>query len=147
MAVTTFWNGVPVKNLFSGANPWDWDTDTIKVALATSTYTPNQDTHDFFNDVTNELPTAGGYTAGGLTITTPTITYDTASNEVRLDCDDPAWTSATFTARYAIWYKSTGTASTSPLIGYMDFGADATVSSGTFTITLNASGAFKATAS
>lgn len=146
MAVTAFWYGVPVKNMYSGANVVDWDTDTIKVALATSTYTPNQDTHDFFNDITNEV-SGTGYTAGGVTITTPTITYDTASNEIRLDCDDPSWTSSSFTARYAVFYKSTGTASTSPLIGYVDFGADQTVSSGTFTITLNASGAFKLTAS
>lgn len=133
--------------MYSGANVVDWDTDTIKVALTTSTYVPNQDTDDFFNDVTNEL-SATGYTAGGVTITTPTITYDTASNEIRLDADDPSWSSATWsTARIAVWYKSTGTASTSPLIGYMDFASDQSVSSGTFTITLNSSGAFKATAS
>lgn len=126
---------------------WDWDTDTIKVSLHTSTYTPAQDTDDFWNDATNEL-SATGYTAGGLTITTPTVTYDTASNEIRLDCDDPSWSSATWTtAREAVAYKSTGTSSTSPLIGYIDFGADQSVSSGTFTITLNSSGMFKATAS
>jgi hypothetical protein len=149
MAVTTFWYGVPVKNVFAGTanGVWDWDTDTIKVALTTSSYVPNQDTHDFFNDITNELTTTGGYTAGGQTITTPTVTYDTATNETRLDADDPSWTSASFTARYAVWYKSTGVAANSPVIGYMDFGADQTVSSGTFTITLNSSGAFKATAS
>jgi hypothetical protein len=138
---------VPVKNLLSGATNgvWDWDTDTIKVALCTSAYTPDQDTHDFFNDVTNEI-TGTGYTAGGVTTTTPTVTYDTATDEIRLDCDDPSWSSATFTARVAVWYKSTGTASTSPLIGYMDFGADQSVSSGAFTIQLDSTGAFKADA-
>ena len=29
----------------------DWDSDTIKVALLTSAYTPNQDTHDYYDDV------------------------------------------------------------------------------------------------
>lgn len=146
MAVTTKWYGVPVKNMYLGTNVFDWNTDTIKVALATSSYTPDQDAHDFFNDITNEV-SGTGYTAGGVTITSPTGTYDTASNEIRLDCDDPTWTTATFTARYAIFYKDTGTASTSPLIGYIDFGADASVAAGTFTIVLNASGAFKATVS
>jgi hypothetical protein len=147
MAVTTKWYGVPVKNMYSGANVVDWDTDTIKVALCTSTYTPDQDTHDFFNDITNELATAGGYTAGGATIASPTLTYDTATNEIRLDCADPSWSSATFTARYAILYKSTGTASTSPLIAYVDFGADQSVSASTFTIVLDSTGFIKLTAS
>jgi hypothetical protein len=75
--------GVPIKNLLSGANVWDWDTDTIKVALTTSTYVPDIDVHDFFNDVTNEV-TGTGYTAGGATLATPTLTYDTASDQIRL---------------------------------------------------------------
>jgi hypothetical protein len=100
--------GVPVKNMWSGANVIDWDTDTIKVALTTSTYTPDQDTHDFFNDVTNEI-TGTGYSAGGATLTSPTVTYDTATNQVRLDAADTTWTTSTLTARYAVVYKSTGT--------------------------------------
>jgi hypothetical protein len=125
---------------------WDWDTDTIKVSLHTSTYTPDQDAHDFYNDVTNEVSSTN-YTAGGATLTTPTVTYDSATNEIRLDADNPSWTPVSFTARYAVWYKSTGTASTSPLIAYTDFGADVTVSSGTFTITVDSTGVIKATAS
>jgi hypothetical protein len=46
----------------------DLDTDTIKMSLHTSTYAPNLTTDDFFNDATNELATAGGYTAGGVTL-------------------------------------------------------------------------------
>jgi len=34
----------------------DWDSDTIKVALLSSSYTPNQDTHDYFDDVTSPQP-------------------------------------------------------------------------------------------
>lgn len=119
----------------------------MKIALASSSYTPDQDTHDFFNDITNELSTSGGYTAGGATLASCTVTYDTASNEVRLDAADAAWTSATFTARYAIVYKSTGTASTSPLLCYIDFGTDVSVSSGTLTIQFDSTGICKLTAS
>jgi hypothetical protein len=115
----------------------DWDADTIKVALCTSAYTPNQDTHDFFDDITNEV-SGTGYTAGGYTLTTSAPAYDATSNTLRLDADDATWTNASFTARYAIIYKSTGTAGTSPLLGYVDFGGDETVSSGTFSISWDA---------
>ena len=149
MAVTTKWYGVGAKNQWgaTAGNRVDFVGDTIKVALTTSTYTPNQDTHDFFDDITNELPTAGGYTAGGAALAGKTLTYDTGTNEVRLDANDSSWTSATFTARYAIVYKDTGTASTSPLMGYIDFGGDQSVSSGTFSIVYDATGVLKATAS
>lgn len=142
MAVTSFWFGIPIRNIFNGvANAnWDWDADTFKAALTTSTYVPDRDTHDFFNDVTNELPTAGGYTAGGDTLVTSTATYDTATDQVRIDSDDAQWTSSSFTARIAVVYKSTGVASTSPLIIAVDFGGDETVSSGTFTIQWDATG-------
>lgn len=148
MAVTTHWYGVGIKNYFSGlANAsWDWDTDTIKISLHTSSYAVDPDTHDFFNDVTNEVSSAN-YTAGGITLTSPTVTYDSATNETRLDAADVSWSSVTFTARYAVIYKSTGTASTSPLIAYIDFGADQTVSSGNFSITFDTTGVIKATSS
>jgi hypothetical protein len=144
MAVTAKLYGVPLKNKESGANPIDWDTDTIKVALCTSSYTPNQDTHDFFNDITNEV-SGTGYTAGGKTLTASAPSYDTASNEVRMDANDVEWTESTITARYAIVYKSTGTASTSPLIGYVDFGEDKVSSAGLFKIAWAATGVWKET--
>lgn len=122
----------------------DWDTDTIKVALTTSTYTPNQDTHDYFNDVTNEV-SGTGYTAGGNTLASKTITYDDANNVIVLDAADTTWASSTITARYAVVYASTGTASTSPLIGYVDFGSDQSSTNGNFTITWDATGIVRVT--
>ena len=122
----------------------DWDTDTIKVALTTSSYTPNQDTHDYFNDVTNEV-TGTGYTAGGNTLGSKTITYDDANNVIILDAADTTWASSTITARYAVVYASTGTASTSPLIGYVDFGSDQSSTNGNFTITWDSTGIVRVT--
>lgn len=117
----------------------DLDTDTVKVALVTSTYTPNFDTHDFFDDVTNEV--AGtGYTAGGATLTSPTVTLDTTNDRVDFDAADTSWTTSTITARAAVIYKSTGTASTSPLIAYIDFTTDQISSTGTFLIQWAAAG-------
>lgn len=146
MAVTTTWYGAAFKNYLAGTTnaSWDWDTDTIKISLHTSTYVPDPDTHDFYNDVTNEVSSAG-YSAGGATLTCSAPAVSAGSNEVQFDATDVSWTGVTFTARYAVVYKSTGTASTSPLIAYIDFGADQTVSSGNFTITWAASGVIKAT--
>lgn len=139
MAVSAYMFGVPVKNQYDGTAVVDFDTDTIKVALTTATYTPNQDTHDFFNDVTNEV-VGTGYTAGGATLGTKSVTYDTASDQVRLDAADTTWGSSTITARYAVVYKDTGTASTSPLMALVDFGADVSTTAGTFQITWDPTG-------
>jgi hypothetical protein len=125
----------------------DFDSDTIKVALCTSSYTPDQDAHDFFNDITNEV-TGTGYTAGGATLTSASITYTGASNVLKLDGDDTSWASSTITARYAIIYDATpGTAATNPLIAYVDFGADVTSTAGTFTISWDAAGIASVTVS
>lgn len=117
----------------------DLDTDTVKVALVTSTYTPNQDTHDFFDDVTNEV-TGTGYTAGGATLASKTVTVDTTDNEGVFDAADVTWSTSTITARGAVIYKSTGTASTSALICYLDFTTDQSSSAGDFTVAWNAEG-------
>ena len=50
--------------------------------------------------------------------------------------------SSTITARYAVIYDSTGTSSTSALIGYVDFGADVSTTNGTFQITWDSAGIF-----
>ena len=118
----------------------DWDSDTLKVMLCTSAYTPNQDTHRYKSDVTGEV-TGTGYTAGGVTLTGVTITYNGATNTLMLDAADISWASATLTARYAIIYDSTpSTDATRPLIAYVDFGTDQVASGGTFQIIWSASG-------
>lgn len=58
----------------------DWDSDAITVTLHTSTYTPNLDTHVYVSDLTNELGTASGYTAGGQTLGSLTRTYTAANS-------------------------------------------------------------------
>lgn len=118
----------------------DWNTDTIKVALVTSTYTPSQDNHDYWDDVSANEASGTGYTAGGATLANAAVSYDSGTNVVKLDADDVSWTSSTITARYAVIYLSTGTASTSPLIGYVDFGSDQSSSAGTFALNWSANG-------
>jgi hypothetical protein len=139
MAVTATVFGQTYTGQYSAtaARRIDWATDTIKVALTTSAYTPNQDTHVFFSDVTNEI-TGTGYTAGGATLAGKSVSYDSASNETRLLASASSWASSSLTARRAVVYKDTGTAGTSPLIGWVDFGGDETTATATFTITWDA---------
>ena len=121
----------------------DIDTDVIKVALVGAGYTANYDTHDFFNDITNEI-TGTGYTAGGATLASVTWTYNTTTNKWTFDSADPSWTGAVFTPapRGAVVYMSTGTAATSPLICHYDFGSDQPSGGGPYTLNVNGSGWF-----
>jgi hypothetical protein len=91
-------------------------------------------------------------TSGGSAPTWPTVSGQTVADGsvtwaeigrgvTQLDSADPSWASATISGiRYAVIYKDTGTASTSPLLWLIDFGADQSVTSGTFTIVLAALG-------
>jgi hypothetical protein len=111
----------------------DFDTDTFKALLVTSTYSPNKDTHDKRDDVTNEA-TGTGYTAGGVT-TACTVTKDTANDKVTLSFAAVSWATSTITARALVIYKSTGgAASTDALVAYNDFGSDVSSSGGTFSV-------------
>ncbi len=117
----------------------DLDTDTLKVMLVTSTYVPDIDLHVFKSDVTNEV-TGTGYTAGGAALTSPTVTVDNTNDRAAFDAADVTWASSTITARGAVVYKDTGTATTSPLLCYFDFTTDQISSNGNFTIQWNSSG-------
>jgi hypothetical protein len=111
----------------------DFDTDTFKAMLVTSSYTPNKDTHDKRDDVTNEV-TGTGYTAGGVT-TACTVTKDTANDRVTLQFAAVSWATSTITARALVIYKSLGGASSADaLVAYNDFGSDVSSTSGTFSV-------------
>lgn len=144
MAVTAFWFANALLDLACRTLNIDWDTNTIKVALTTSTYTPNQDTHDAWNDVTNEV-TGTGYTAGGAALASKTNTL--TNNVLTLDAADTTWASSTITARRAVLYDdSGGTTATKALISWVDFGQDEISNNGNFTIQWNASGILTLTA-
>lgn len=134
MSGTLTWYGNGLLKLATGSI--DLDTDTFKAMLCTSAYTPNQDTHAFRSDVTNEI-TGTGYTAGGATLTGVSVTYDSASNQVRVSWTDPTWPSATFTARTLVIYKSRGgAASADELVAFGTEASDITATGATFTVDL-----------
>ena len=123
--------------------PVDWNTDTIKVALSNTA--PNAATNDFFNDIT-EISAGNGYVAGGNTLT---ITVSRTGGVTKVSATDTVFTAtgAVGPFRYVILYKSTGTASTSPLVAYWDYGSSITLANGeTFTVDFSdASGIFTLT--
>lgn len=121
----------------------NWVSDTVKVALLSSSYTPNQDTNEFFSEVVTYEITGTGYTAGGATVTGKSLYYDAATNTLQLRCNSVSWSNSTLTARYAVFYKSTGTNSTSPLIAYVDFDQNVSSTNGTFQIVVPADGLIK----
>lgn len=84
------------------------------------------------------LPTYS--TVMGATFSDGTVTWQVWGRGVTvLDCADPAWTSVDAgTPAYVIFYKSTGTASTSPLISAME--NTTPTNGGNYTITINTNG-------
>ena len=62
-----------------GAPNIDYLSDTINIALLTNAYTPNYATHAFFSDVVANEASGTGYSAGGTTLGTKTLTV-TAAN-------------------------------------------------------------------
>lgn len=126
-------------------NDIDFAADTIKCTLHTG-YTPNIDTHDNFDDVSaTEYGTGSGYTAGGVTLASKTVTVDTANDQADVDAADISWTGlgplSPATPSHAIFWKDTGTPSTSALICYVVLGTTATNGSN-YAIALNAGGLF-----
>jgi hypothetical protein len=131
------WNGL--------ANAvFDLDTDEMWVSAHTNTYTPNQDTHDFYNDVTNEV-TGNNYVAGGALLTSVTVSRST--NTVTFDAADVVWSQDAggfSTARkFVIYRKGPGSpieSSVSRLFSVVTADADVGNVTGDLTLAWNASG-------
>jgi hypothetical protein len=113
----------------------DFDTDSFRAMLVTSTYSPNKDAHTKRSDVTNEVGASGSYAAGGGTATV-TVTKDIVNDRIDISLGAVSFTTATITARAAVYYKARGGASSADeLVAYIDFGADITSTAGTFSLT------------
>lgn len=89
----------------------DWLVDNIKLVFVDAgAYTVNLATHQFLSDIT----------AGARIATSGNLAGKTSTDGVA-DATDPVVSAVTgVTVEAAVLYKDTGTASTSPLICYMD---------------------------
>jgi hypothetical protein len=145
MAEAIYWYGKAFVKAFN--KQIDYDSDTIKIALFTDAHAPAQDDeyHDAANGLT-EVSSGNGYTTGGETLASKTISYTDGTNIFAIDAADVVWTfTATKTARYACIYDDTPE-SNKPLICFIDFGANKTVTdAGTLTVTFAAGGIAKTT--
>ena len=102
---------------------------TFKIALFTSSATLGASTtaYSTSNEITNSSGTA--YTAGGATLTS--VTPTTSGTTAFCDFADVSYTDASFTANGALIYNDT---QSDKAVCAIAFGADKTVTSGTFTI-------------
>lgn len=121
-------------------------TDSIKVQLHTVTYVPDQDVHDYKDDLTNELSTAGGYTVGGVALGSKVSQYTGATNKYMFDAADVVWTTFTATFRVAVIVDTTpATDATRPLLGYQLADVDVVGAGGDFTLQWNSGGIIEIT--
>ena len=139
-----------IYNEYKGKIPTiNWADNTnvaIKVMLVTDQYTLDIDAHENKDDIDAlnvEVADGDGYTSGGAAVTNRTITVDDTNDVAKFDADDVTWSNSTITARGAIVYYDTGTASTSTLIAYIDFGENKSSSNGDFVIQWSVDGVYK----
>jgi hypothetical protein len=117
-------------------------TDTIRITLHTG-YTPNIDTHDQWADTgvsSTEYGTGAGYTAGGATLGSLSVTQDDTNDRVLWDAADVTWSSlgalTPATPSHAIIWDDTTTGDL--LICYIVLGTTAT-NGGNYTIAFSSS--------
>ena len=121
------------ENLLQFGTNNNLSAGTVKVALVdTGTYTYSS-AHQFLSSLTGVVGTA------------QTLTTKTVTNGV-FDADDVTFTAVTGNSAEAlVIYIDTGTASTSPLVAFIDTsvtGLPVTPNGGNITVTWNASGIF-----
>jgi len=104
-------------------------SNSYRAILCSSAHTPS-DLHTRRNQLTNELPTANGYTQGGTPVTV-TVATNTATKKTTLTIGQVSWPSSTLAARtmHVVRWRG-GAASADELVCCVDNGNDL-VSSGT----------------
>jgi len=132
MAATLIYAQTYIEDLHKGEhNLCGTSPDTVKLALMNTTFTFDPKTADAW-DNTNEITTAGGYVAGGTTLTALAVASTADTLEIAyvnyniiqtlLTCtNNPTWTATGANmdeVGAAVVYNST----TSKVIGCIDFG-------------------------
>jgi hypothetical protein len=111
-----------------------YGTGTFRLILMATGFTPNIDTHENLDDISaSELSAGNGYSTGGAILANIVITEDDTNDKANV-----AWDTVIFTASggsigpspYATIYKDSGTPATSPVVGFIDFSGDKTVTDG-----------------
>ena len=138
MAVTAFWYGLGLQHALAGLV--DFENDTVNISLHDAAYTPDQDAHEYWDDVVGDEEGGAGYTHEGATLASASLTYTAGTNVLKLDATDVTWASSTITCQYAVIYVREVADADSPLLLYIDFGAEVSSTAGDFKIAFNAGG-------
>ena len=130
MAITQAIANAFKKQLLEGdQNFTQTSGDKFKISLYTSSATLNSATTAY--TTTNEVGASGQYTAGGGALVNGATSI--TAGVARADFGDRSFTGVTITSRGALIYN-TSSAVTNAAVCVLDFGADKTATSGTFTI-------------
>ena len=130
MAITQTLTDTFLQDCLDGAQNLGNGGNTLKIALYTSSASLGATTSAY--SATNEV-SGTGYTAGGATLSSQAVAYDSSNNVAYFDAADPSWSSATITARGALIYNNT---KSNVSIAVLDFGSDYSSSNGTFQVQL-----------
>ena len=130
MAITQTLTDTFLQDCLDGGHNLGNGGDTLKIALYTSSATLGATTSAY--TATNEV-SGTGYTAGGATLSSQAVAYDATNQVAFFDAADPAFTTATITARGALIYNNS---KSNASIAVLDFGSDFTSTAGTFTVQL-----------
>ena len=123
------------KELLEGAHKFQYTSgSSFKLALYDSQATLGASTTNYA--VAEEVANTGSYTAGGGALVKPNPSTSMASATAIVDFDNLSFTSVSLTARGALIYNTTtsGGSGTTDSVCVLDFGADKTATSGTFTV-------------
>ena len=130
-------------------NDLESDTVDVNVALLDESHSPDLGNHATFSDVsadeiTNTDASDDGYTQGGQTLTTKTITVDTAERNVDFDADDVTFSDSTIDARYVLVYHAEPAEETDQdLIALFDLGEEKSSENADFTIEWSDNGIYR----
>lgn len=143
MAVTA--SGLYVANVIdafdASQTAFAYLADTCKMSLFTNSITPNFSTDTAYGvSPYNANEVSGtGYTAAGVALGSKTIT-ESPTGTVMFDAADLAWTTATFSSVRAGLVHDTTISNWAIVL--VNFGADYSVTAGTFTVQLASGGLF-----
>ena len=128
MAITQVLTDTFKQDCLDGGHNLGSSGNTLKIALYTSSASLGATTTAYAT--TNEV-SGTGYTAGGVTLSSQAVAYDSSNNVAYFDAADPSWSSATITARGALIYNNS---KSNASIAVLDFGSDFSSSNGTFQV-------------
>lgn len=143
IAVTMSWFSRASQGAIGGSA---WTSNTMKVALLDTV--PNQDTAEFWDDISATEVTGTNWSAGGVTLGSKAVDFDAASNTTTLDAADVSVAEVDVSGVEAIViYDDTGTPGTSRLWAFGDLAETGANQGGTLTIPWHEDGILTLTAS